>query len=150
MPSLRPILLAEDNPNDVELTLTALHTLNLANEIIVVHNGAEVLDFVYRRNAYAQRIDVPPAVILLDLKMPRVDGLETLRQLRANPDTRTIPIVILTSSREENDLVKGYELGANSYVVKPVDFDQFISAVSQLGVFWAIVNEPPPAAGTPS
>lgn len=150
MPSLRPILLAEDNPNDVELTLTALHTLNLANEIVVVHNGAEVLDFVYRRNAYAQRPDVQPAVVLLDLKMPRVDGLETLRQLRANPDTRTIPIVILTSSREENDLVKGYELGANSYVVKPVDFDQFISAVSQLGVFWAIVNEPPPAGAKPA
>ena len=146
MSSLRPILLAEDNPNDVELTLTALHTLNLANEIAVVHNGAEVLDFVHRRNAYAQRDDVQPAVILLDLKMPRVDGLETLRQLRANPETKTIPIVILTSSREENDLVKGYELGANSYVVKPVDFDQFISAVSQLGVFWAIVNEPPPSS----
>ena len=150
MPSLRPILLAEDNPNDVELTLTALHTLNLANEIIVVHNGAEVLDFVFRRNAYAQRPDVQPAVVLLDLKMPRVDGLETLRQLRAHPDTRTIPIVILTSSREENDLVKGYELGANSYVVKPVDFDQFISAVSQLGVFWAIVNEPPPVGAKPA
>jgi CheY-like chemotaxis protein len=144
MSTLRPILLAEDNPNDVELTLSALHALNLANEIVVVHNGAEVLDFVHRRNTFANRSDVHPAVILLDLKMPRVDGLETLRQIRENPDTRMIPIVILTSSREENDLVKGYELGANSYVVKPVDFDQFISAVSQLGVFWAIINEPPP------
>jgi CheY-like chemotaxis protein len=146
MSNLRPILLAEDNPNDVELTLTALHTLNLANEIVVVHNGAEVLDFLHRRGEFAHRSDLVPAVILLDLKMPRVDGLETLRQIRANPQTRTVPIVILTSSREENDLVKGYELGANSYVVKPVDFDQFISAVSQLGVFWAIINEPPPIA----
>ena len=145
MATLRPILLAEDNPNDVELTLTALHTLNLANEIVVVNNGAEVLDFLHRRGEFAQRADVPPAVILLDLKMPRVDGLEALRQIRADPGTHTIPIVILTSSREESDLVQGYELGANSYVVKPVDFDQFISAVSQLGVFWAIVNEPPPA-----
>jgi CheY-like chemotaxis protein len=146
MSTLRPILLAEDNPNDVELTLTALHALNLANEIIVVHNGAEVLDFLHRRGQFQQRANVPPAVILLDLKMPRVDGLETLRQIRSDSELRTIPIVILTSSREENDLVKGYELGANSYVVKPVDFDQFISAVSQLGVFWAIINEPPPAA----
>jgi CheY-like chemotaxis protein len=145
MPSLRPILLAEDNPNDVELTLTALHTLNLANEINVVNNGAEVLDFLNRRGQFAQRGSTLPAVILLDLKMPRVDGLEALRQIRANPETRTIPIVILTSSREESDLVRGYELGANSYVVKPVDFEQFISAVSQLGIFWAIVNEPPPA-----
>ena len=146
MPPLRPILLAEDNPNDVELTLTALHTLNLANEIVVVHDGAEVMDFLLRQNAFAQRAPNPPAVILLDLKMPRVDGLESLRQIRAHAELKTLPIVILTSSREENDLVKGYQLGANGYVVKPVDFDAFISAVSQLGVFWALVNEPPPAA----
>jgi CheY-like chemotaxis protein len=114
-----------------------------------VHNGAEVLDFLHRRGEFAQRADVLPAVILLDLKMPRVDGLEALRQIRSDANTRTIPIVILTSSREENDLVKGYELGANSYVVKPVDFDQFISAVSQLGVFWAIINEPPPGPKQP-
>lgn len=144
MSHLRPILLAEDNPNDVELTLTALHTLNLANEIVVVHNGAEVLDFLHRRGDYAARADLAPAVVLLDLKMPRVDGLEALRQIRDHPDTRTVPIVILTSSREETDLVRGYELGANGYVVKPVDFEQFIAAVSQLGVFWALVNEPPP------
>jgi CheY-like chemotaxis protein len=147
MAHLRPILLAEDNPNDVELTLTALHSLNLANEIVVVNDGAQALDFLYRRNAFSDRAALPPAVILLDLKMPRVDGLEALREIRAHPDTRTLPIVILTSSREENDLVKGYQLGANAYVVKPVDFDQFISAVSQLGVFWALINEPPP---TPS
>lgn len=144
MSNLRPILLAEDNLNDVELTLTALHTLNLANEIVVVHDGAAVLDFANRRGNFAQRPNIAPAVILLDLKMPRVDGLETLRQIRENPDTRMIPIVILTSSREETDLVRGYALGANGYVVKPVDFDQFISAVSQLGVFWALINEPPP------
>ena len=145
MTHLRPILLAEDNPNDVELTLTALHSLNLANEIVVVNDGAEVLDFLRRRNRFRERPDVPPAVILLDLKMPRVDGLEALRQIRADAEIRTLPIVILTSSREESDLVKGYQLGANAYVVKPVDFEQFISAVSQLGVFWALINEPPPA-----
>jgi CheY-like chemotaxis protein len=145
MAHLRPILLAEDNLNDVELTLTALHSLNLANEIVVVHDGAQVLDFLHRRDAFSDRSAVSPAVILLDLKMPRVDGLEALRQIRADPETQMLPIVILTSSREENDLVKGYRLGANAYVVKPVDFDQFISAVSQLGVFWALINEPPPA-----
>ena len=145
MPNLRPILLAEDNPNDVELTLTALHTLHLANEIIVVNDGAEVLDFLHRRNAFSSRPAVAPAVLLLDLKMPRVDGLTALRQIRADPALAMLPIVILTSSREENDLVKGYELGANAYVVKPVDFDQFISAVSRLGLFWALVNEPPPS-----
>lgn len=146
MPELRPILLAEDSPNDVELTLTALHSLNLANEIIVVHDGTEVLDFLFCRNAFAGRPAVNPAVIMLDLKMPRLDGLETLRQIRADPGLRMLPTVILTSSREESDLVQGYKLGANAYVVKPVDFDQFISAVSQLGVFWAVVNEPPPAS----
>ncbi len=143
--SLRPILLAEDNPNDVELTLAALHSLNLANDITVVHDGAEALDFLHRRGTFTGRVSVQPAVVLLDLKMPRVDGLEVLRQIRADPALRALPIVILTSSREENDLVKGYQLGANAYVVKPVDFDEFISAVSQLGVFWALVNEPPPA-----
>lgn len=150
MPLLRPILLAEDNPNDVELTLTALHSLNLANEIIVVKDGSEVLDFLHRRNAFSARLPVAPAVILLDLKMPRVDGLEALRQIRSDPTFGRLPIVILTSSREENDLVKGYSLGANAYVVKPVDFDQFISAVSQLGVFWALVNEPPPQSAEPA
>lgn len=144
MSQLRPILLAEDNPNDVELTLTALHSLKLANEIIVVNDGAQVLDFIHRRNAFASRPDLLPAVVLLDLKMPRVDGLEALRRIRADTAISKLPIVILTSSREENDLVKGYELGANAYVVKPVDFDQFIGAVTKVGVFWALVNEPPP------
>jgi CheY-like chemotaxis protein len=145
MPTLRPILLAEDSPNDVELTLTALHTLNLANPIVVVNDGSQALDFLRRKNKYAGRADQAPAVVLLDLKMPRVDGLEALRQIRADAQLRTLPVVILTSSREEADLVKGYELGANAYVVKPVGFDEFISAISQLGVFWAVVNEPPPA-----
>jgi CheY-like chemotaxis protein len=144
MPTLRPILLAEDNPNDVELTLTALHSLNLANEIIVVNDGAQVMDFLLRRREFSTRPPLPPLVIMLDLKMPRMDGLEALRQIRADPELRNLPIVILTSSREEADVVKGYQLGANAYVVKPVDFDQFISAVSQLGVFWALINEPPP------
>jgi CheY-like chemotaxis protein len=145
MANLRPILLAEDNPNDVELTLTALHSLNLANEIIVVNDGAQVLDFLHRRSAFSSRPAAAPAVVILDLKMPRVDGLEALRQIRADPNLSMLPIVILTSSREENDLVRGYQLGANAYVVKPVDFEQFISAISQLGVFWALINEPPPA-----
>jgi CheY-like chemotaxis protein len=140
----RPILLAEDNPNDVELTLSALRSLNLPNEIVVVNDGAQALDFLHRRNVYANRPAVPPAVILLDLNMPRVDGFEALRQIRADPQTRTLPTVIFTSSRE-NDLVKGYQLGANAYIVKPVDFEQFISAISQLGIFWALINEPPPA-----
>lgn len=138
---LRPILLAEDNPNDVELTLSALHSLHLANEIVVVNDGSQVLEYLAKPNPV-------PAVILVDLKMPKVDGLEVLRQVRATPATRTVPVVILTSSREESDLIKGYELGANAYVVKPVDFDEFISAVSQLGIFWALVNEPSPRART--
>ena len=142
--SLRPILLAEDNPNDIELTLSALHSLNLANEITVVHDGVEALDYLFCRGTFAGRTSVHPAVVLLDLKMPRVDGLEVLRQIRADPAMCSIPVVILTSSSEENDMVKGYQLGANAYVVKPVDFDEFISAVSRLGVFWALVNEPPP------
>lgn len=145
MSHLRPILLAEDNPNDVELTLTALHSLNLANEIVVVNDGAQVMDFLRRQAEFSTRPALPPAVIMLDLKMPRVDGLEALQQIRSDPELRMLPIVILTSSREESDVVKGYSLGANAYVVKPVDFDQFISAVSQLGVFWALINEPPPS-----
>ena len=146
MPSLRPILVAEDNPNDVELTLTALRSLKLNNEIVVVHDGSEVLDYLRRKNSFQSRERVQPAVVLLDLKMPRVDGLEALSQIRADPELSTLPIVILTSSREETDLVRGYQLGANAYVVKPVDFDEFMAAVSDLGVFWASVNEAPPTA----
>ena len=148
--NLRPILLAEDNPNDVELTLAALHSMHLANDVTVVHDGAETLDYLHRRGAFAARTSGQPAVVLLDLKMPRVDGLEVLRQMRADPAMVFIPVVILTSSREESDLVRGYQLGANAYVVKPVEFEEFLSAVSQIGVFWALVNEPPPAAPTRS
>ena len=141
---LKRIVLAEDNPNDVELTLAALTELNLANEIVVVRDGAEALDYLYRRNAYATRSPGLPAVLLLDLKMPKVDGLEVLRAIKSDVALKTIPVVMLTSSREEQDLARSYQYGANAYVVKPVDFRGFIDAVRQLGVFWAVVNEPPP------
>jgi CheY-like chemotaxis protein len=139
--NLRPILLAEDNPNDVELTLTALNSLKLANEVFVVNDGREALDWLEQRRAGG----VMPAVVLIDLKMPKVDGLEVLRFIRKDPALHMIPVVILTSSREESDLVAGYHLGVNAYVVKPVAFQDFIKAVSQVGVFWALLNEPPPA-----
>ena len=145
MAKIKRILLAEDNENDVELTLTALQECRLSNEVEVVHDGAEALDYIYQRGAYAGREDGLPCVILLDLKMPRVDGLEVLRQIKSDPALRHIPVVMLTSSREEKDLVMSYDLGVNAFVVKPVDFDQFLQAVRALGMFWAIVNEPPPA-----
>ena len=144
--TLRPILIAEDNANDAELTLAALQRLKLDNELVIVRDGAEALDFLHCRAQFAGRSSGQPAVILLDLKMPRVDGLETLRLIRADAELRTLPVVILTSSREESDLIKGYQFGANSYVVKPVDFDQFTAAISHVGVFWASINEPPPSA----
>jgi CheY-like chemotaxis protein len=140
----RPILLAEDNPNDVELILAAFKDANFVNEIHVTHDGEQALDFLHRRGAYATRTGPPPAVILLDLKMPKVDGREVLREVRTHPDLRHIPVVVLTSSREESDLLASYQLGANAFVVKPVDFQEFISAVSKLGFFWALLNEPPP------
>ncbi|HXG00661.1 MAG TPA: response regulator [Bacteroidota bacterium] len=143
MNELRTILLAEDNPNDVELTLEALSSYNLANQVVVVSDGAEALDFLYRRNKYQGRTSGDPVVVLLDLKMPKVDGLEVLRIIKSDPKLRTIPVVILTSSREETDLIRSYELGVNAYVVKPVNFQQFVESVRQLGVFWAIINEPP-------
>ncbi len=142
-PSIRKILLAEDDPNDVELTLTALGERHLANEVDVVKNGAEALDYLFRRGEFAERGNGNPAVVLLDIKMPKVDGLEVLRQIRADPKLRFVPVVMLTSSREEGDLLRSYELGVNAYVVKPVDFDQFVHAVSDLGMFWAVINEPP-------
>ena|ERR1051326_4507660 len=144
MSTLRPILLAEDNPNDVELIVTALKDAALANEIIPTHDGAQALDFLFRRGAYAKRDPIPPAVVLLDLKMPKIDGREVLRQIRADPNLRLLPVVVLTSSREEQDLFETYNLGANAYLVKPVEFETFISAVGKLGVFWALLNEPPP------
>ena len=145
MSSIRPILLAEDNPNDIELILTAFEEARLANEIVVARDGVEALDFLHRRGAHADRTTPPPAVILLDLKMPRIDGREVLRQIRSDPQLHALPIVVLTSSREESDLLQTYELGVNAYVVKPVGFEEFIGAVSKLGIFWALLNEPPPA-----
>ena len=141
---LKRIVLAEDNPNDVELTLAALSEINLANEVVLVRDGAEALDYLFRRNQYASRAPGNPAVLLLDLKMPKVDGLDVLRALKADDNLKTIPVVMLTSSREEQDLVSSYKLGVNAYVVKPVDFRAFIDAVRQLGAFWAVINEPPP------
>ncbi|HAV22686.1 MAG: two-component system response regulator [Ignavibacteria bacterium GWA2_55_11] len=143
MNAIRSIMLAEDNPNDVELTLEALGAHNLANDVVVVEDGAEALDYLYRRGKFKMREAGNPAVVLLDIKLPKVDGLEVLRQIRSDDGLRTIPVVILTSSREETDLVKSYSLGVNAYVVKPVDFKEFFDAVKRLGVFWALVNEPP-------
>lgn len=140
---LKRILLAEDSPKDVELTLAALEEHHLANEVIVVNDGAEALDYLYRRGKYALRTDHHPVVVLLDLKMPKVDGLEVLRMIKSDEHLKTIPVVMLTSSREEQDLVKSYKLGVNAYVVKPVDFQEFVDAVKEVGAFWAIINEPP-------
>ena len=145
MDSIRSILLAEDNQMDVELTLEALGQHIFANDVVVVGDGAEALDYLRRNGKYADRQEGNPAVVLLDLKMPKVDGLKVLKEIKGDVSLRTIPVVVLTSSREETDLVKSYQLGVNAYVVKPVDFHDFVEAVSKLGVFWAIVNEPPPA-----
>jgi CheY-like chemotaxis protein len=141
---LKDILLAEDNANDVELTLNALQKNNMANQVTVVRDGAQALDYLYRRGEFSNREGGNPAVILVDLKMPKVDGLEVLRRIKSDDELKSIPVVILTSSREERDLVEGYQLGVNAYVVKPIHFDEFVQAVSQLGVFWALINEPPP------
>lgn len=143
MTEIKRILLAEDNPKDVELTLTALDEYHLANEVVVVGDGAEALDYLYRRGKYAVRSGNHPAVVMLDLKMPKMDGLEVLKILKEDEHMKTIPVVMLTSSREEQDLIKSYQLGVNAYVVKPVDFQQFIDAVKELGAFWALINEPP-------
>ena len=147
MTEFRTILLAEDNANDIELTLAALRENHLVNDVTVVRDGAQALDYLYRRNAFEGRAGGTPAVLLLDLKMPKVDGIEVLRQLKSDPSMRTMPIVVLTSSREERDLVRSYNLGVNAYVVKPVDFHDFVDAIKMLGGFWAVINEPPPGAG---
>jgi CheY-like chemotaxis protein len=146
MARLRPILLVEDSLKDVELVLAALKKHNLANEVEVARDGVQALDFLYRRGQYASRPAGEPIVIFLDLKMPRKDGLEVLAEIKADAALRTIPIVMLTSSREEADLVRSYQLGVNAYVVKPVGFQEFVDAIKQTGMFWAVVNEPPPAA----
>jgi len=142
---LKRIVLAEDNANDVELTMTALRENHVANEVVVVRDGAEALDYLYKRNRYADRTGGNPALLLLDLKMPKVDGIEVLRQVKSDRALKLIPVVVLTSSREEQDLLRTYDLGVNAYVVKPVDFHDFIDAVKLLGGFWAVVNETPPS-----
>jgi len=141
----RAILLVEDNPDDVELTLRALKQHNIKNEITVVHDGTEALDYLFAIGAYADRDkSAMPAVVILDLKLPKVDGFEVLQRMRADERTKLTPMVILTSSKEEKDKINGYKLGANSYVRKPVDFTQFIEAARQLGLYWLVINEPPP------
>jgi DNA-binding response OmpR family regulator len=146
MTELKRVLLVEDDPNDMELTLAGLAEYNLANEVIVARDGEEALDYLYYRGKFAGRTNGNPAVVLLDLKLPKVDGLQVLRQMRADEKLRVVPVVILTSSHEERDMVEGYRLGTNAYVVKPVDFHQFVDAVRHIGVFWSIINEPPPGS----
>lgn len=146
MLTLKRILLAEDDPKDIELTLNALSEYNLANEVMVARDGVETMDYLYRRGQFSDLPDGLPAVILLDLKMPRMDGIEVLRQLKSDKKTSSIPVVILTSSRESRDLETCYELGVNAYVVKPVKFPDFVEAVKGIGVFWALINEPPPGS----
>ncbi len=146
MDDLKSILLVDDSPEDVELTLAALSDDSLANDVVVARDGAEALDYLYHRNKFAERTAGNPAVILLDLKMPKIDGLAVLRTIKADENLKMIPVVMLTSSREEPDLAESYKLGVNAYVVKPVDFQEFIVAVKQLGVFWAVLNERPPGS----
>lgn len=140
------ILIVEDDPKDVELTMTALEEYNLANEVVVTGNGADALDYLYCRGKFSGRSGDNPAVMLLDLKLPKVDGLEVLRQVKSDEKLQMIPVVVLTSSREEKDMVASYKLGVNAYVVKPVDFHEFVNAIRELGVFWAIINAPPPGS----
>jgi two-component system response regulator len=141
------ILLVEDNPNDIKLALHAFKTNNLANHVHVVRDGAEALEFIFATDRYAGRnASIPPKVILLDLKLPLVDGIEVLRRIKSDPRTQMIPVVIMTSSKEERDMVDSYQLGVNSYIVKPVDFDQFTEAVRQLGYYWLLLNQLPLAA----
>ena len=146
MSILGRILLVEDDPKDVELTLTALEEYNLANEVIVAHDGEEALDYLYYRGNFSTRPNGNPAVLLLDLKLPKVDGLEVLRQIKSDQKLKMIPVVVLTSSHEEKDMVASYSLGVNAYVVKPVDFHEFVNAIKELGIFWAVINEPPPGS----
>lgn len=146
MENLGRILLVEDDPKDVELTLTALEEYNLANEVVVAADGEQALDYLYYRGNYMRRARENPAVLLLDLKLPKVDGLEVLKQLKSDENLKLIPVVVLTSSREEKDMVTSYKLGVNAYVVKPVDFHEFVNAIKELGVFWAVINEPPPGS----
>jgi CheY-like chemotaxis protein len=146
MTTLARILIVEDDPNDVELTLTALEEYNLANEVVVTRDGQEALDYLHRRGQYSNRSDENPAVILLDLKLPKVDGLQVLQQIKSDERLKMVPVIVLTSSHQEKDVMRSYKLGVNAYVVKPVDFHEFVNAVKELGVFWAVINEPPPGS----
>jgi DNA-binding response OmpR family regulator len=143
---LKPILLVEDDKRDLELTLVALERSQLANEVIVVRDGAQALDYLMREGDFKMREEGNPAVVLLDLKLPKVNGLEVLQRVRSTPGLRSMPIVMLTSSQEESDVIRSYELGVNAYVVKPVEFRRFVAAIADLGVFWAVLNEPPPGS----
>jgi len=138
--------MVEDDAKDVELTLTALEDYNLANEVVVVRDGEEALDYLYCRGGFETRAEGNPAVMLLDLKLPKVNGLEVLKQIKSEEKLKMIPVVVLTSSKEEKDMVASYRLGVNAYVVKPVDFHEFVNAIKELGVFWAVINEPPPGS----
>ena len=146
MNPLGRILLVEDDPRDVELTLTALAEYNLANEVTVARDGQQALDYLHCREEFSTRPNENPAVLLLDLKLPKIDGLEVLQQVKSDNRLKTIPVVVLTSSHEEVDMMRSYELGVNAYAVKPVDFHEFVNAVKELGVFWAVINEPPPGS----
>ncbi len=146
MDEVKRVLLVEDDPNDVELTMNGLAEYNLANEVVVARDGEEALDYLYHRGKFAGMENGNPAVVLLDLKLPKVDGLEVLRRMKADENLKIVPVVILTSSREDRDMIEGYKLGTNAYVVKPVDFHQFVDAVRHIGVFWSIINEPPPGS----
>ena len=146
MTTMGRILLVEDDPKDVELTMSALEDYNLSNEVVIAMDGEEALDYLYYRGKFQRRSGDNPAVLLLDLKLPKVDGLEVLETIKQDENLRMIPVVVLTSSREERDMVASYKLGVNAYVVKPVDFHEFVNAIKELGVFWAIINEPPPGS----
>jgi CheY-like chemotaxis protein len=146
METLGRILMVEDDPKDVELTMSALEDYNLVNEVVVARDGQEALDYLYSQGRFSARSPENPAVILLDLKLPKVDGLEILNRIKSDDRLKMIPVVVLTSSREERDMVRSYQLGVNAYVVKPVDFHEFVNAVRELGVFWAVINQPPPGS----
>ena len=146
MDKLGRILLVEDDEDDVELTMMALEENKLANEVVVTFDGEEALDYLYCRGKFDTRAAGNPSVMLLDLKLPKVDGLQVLQQIRSDERLKLVPVVVLTSSREEKDMVRSYKLGVNAYVVKPVDFHEFVNAIKELGVFWAVINEPPPGS----